>query len=104
MLLKGQHLFNTYCIVCHGTRAEGNGFIIPKFPQPPSLHSDKVRNWTDGRIFHVITTGQNLMPSYASQITPDERGAIINYVRVLQRAVNPTDADVKELEKEKAGI
>src|SRR5690349_13926229 len=27
-LLKGQHLFNTYCIVCHGVRGEGNGFVV----------------------------------------------------------------------------
>jgi mono/diheme cytochrome c family protein len=102
-LQHGQHLFNTYCIVCHGPEGEGNGFIIPKFPQPPTLQSDKVRGWPDGRIFHVITTGQNLMPSYASQLDPDERWAIINYVRVLQRAQNPTEADVKALEREKAG-
>lgn len=96
MLLKGQHLYNTYCIVCHGSKAEGNGYIVPKFPQPPSLHSDKVRGWSDGRIFHVMTIGQNLMPSYASQLNTNERWAVINYVRVLQRALNPTAADLKK--------
>lgn len=102
-LLKGQKYFNTYCIVCHGPKGEGNGTIVPKFPQPPSLHSDKVRDWPDGRIFHVITEGQNLMPSYATQLTIDERWAVINYVRVLQRALKPTDADIRELEAKKAG-
>lgn len=102
VLLKGQHLFNTYCIVCHGPRGEGNGFVVPKFPMPPSLQSDKVRGWPDGRIFHVVTMGQNLMPSYASQVNEEERWAIIHYVRVLQRAMNPTEADIKELEAAKA--
>lgn len=102
-LLKGQHLFNTYCIVCHGPRGEGNGFVVPKFPMPPSLQSDKVRGWTDGRIYHVITAGQNLMPSYASQVNDEERWEIINYVRVLQRAQNPTEADIRELERERSG-
>ncbi len=95
-LLKGQHLYNTYCIVCHGNKAEGNGYIVPKFPQPPSLHSEKVRGWSDGRIFYVITVGQNLMPSYASQLNATERWTVINYVRVLQRALNPTAADLKK--------
>lgn len=103
MLLKGQKYFNTYCMVCHGTKGEGNGTIVPKFPQPPTLHSDKVRNWPDGRIFHVITAGQGLMPSYATQLTAEERWAVVNYVRVLQRAVNPTAADIRELELKKAG-
>lgn len=101
VLKKGQHLYNTYCIVCHGTKAEGNGYIVPKFPQPPSLQSEKVRGWSDGRIYHVISVGQNLMPSYASQVEPKDRWAIVHYVRVLQRALNPTEADIRELEKAK---
>lgn len=103
MLLKGQKYFNTYCMVCHGPKGEGNGTIVPKFPQPPSLHSDKVRNWSDGRIFHVATVGQGLMPSYSGQLTEEERWAVVNYVRVLQRAVNPTEADIRELQQSKAG-
>lgn len=95
MLVQGQKLFNNYCSVCHGPEGKGNGLIVPKFPMPPSLHSEKVKNWSDGRLFHVITAGQNLMPSYASQVFPLERWAIINYVRVLQRSVSPIDADVE---------
>jgi cytochrome c5 len=100
---RGQKTFNTFCIVCHGPKAEGNGYVVPRFPQPPSLHSEKVRGWTDGRIFHVITMGQNLMPGYALQISPEDRWAVIHYVRALQRAVNPTKADLEELERQKAG-
>ena len=103
VLVRGQKLYNTYCIVCHGTKGEGNGSIVPKFPQPPTLHSDKVRNWSDGRIFHVMTMGQNLMPSYASQMDREERWAVVRYVRVLQRALNPTEADIRELERVRAG-
>lgn len=99
VLVRGQKLFNTYCIVCHGKRGEGDGNVVPKFPRPPSLQSEKVRGWTDGRIFHVLTIGQNLMPSYASQVSVDERWAIIHYVRVLQRSMSPTPEDVKEYEK-----
>lgn len=93
-LALGQKTFNTFCIVCHGPTAKGNGLIVPKFPMPPSLHSEKVTNWTDGRIYHVITMGQNLMPSYASQIKREERWAVIYYLRALQRASNPTPEDM----------
>jgi mono/diheme cytochrome c family protein len=34
------------------------------------------------------------MPSYASQILPEDRWAVIHYVRVLQRAAHPTAADL----------
>jgi len=96
-LQRGQLMYNTYCIVCHGVRAEGDGLVVEHgFQRPPSLHSDKVRGWTDGRIFHTITVGQNMMPSYATQITRQDRWAIIRYVRALQRANNPTPNDLKE--------
>lgn len=98
-LLRGQKVFNTYCIVCHGPRGEGNGLIVPKFPMPPSLQSEKIRNWGDGNIFHVISNGQNLMGSYATQIAPQDRWAVIHYVRVLQRSLNPTEEDLKELKR-----
>ena len=94
-LYRGQALYNTYCIVCHGPAGEGDGSIVPKFPRPPSLQSDKVRGWPDGRIYHVISTGQNLMPSYASQIEQQDRWAIVHYVRALQRSKHPTPEDLK---------
>jgi mono/diheme cytochrome c family protein len=98
VLKRGQAMYNTYCIVCHGPMGEGNGTIVPKFPRPPSLQSDKVRGWSDGRIYHVMSTGQNLMPSYASQIDRDDRWAIAHYVRVLHRAAQPIPEDVAAAE------
>jgi mono/diheme cytochrome c family protein len=80
------------CVVCHGPEGDGQGYIVPIYPMPPSLHSLKVRNWPDGRIFHVITRGQNLMPSYATQILPEDRWAVIHYVRALERSHLPVDS------------
>ncbi|MBX7147672.1 c-type cytochrome [bacterium] len=94
-LLLGKKTFNTYCIVCHGSRGKGDGYIVPKFPMPPSLQSDKVRGLSDGRLFHIMTRGQNLMPSYASQTLEKERWATALYIRALQRSVKPSAEDVE---------
>lgn len=102
ILVRGQTMFNTYCVVCHGPAGEGDGSIVPKFPRPPSIQSEKVRTWSDGRIYHVMTMGQNLMPSYASQVAPADRWAIVHYVRVLQRAKHPTPDDLKAASKSDA--
>jgi mono/diheme cytochrome c family protein len=99
VLRRGQSVYNTYCIVCHGPHGMGDGTIVPKFPRPPSLQSDKVRGYADGSIYHVISMGQNLMPSYASQIAPGDRWATILYVRALQRAQHPTAEDLKAAEQ-----
>lgn len=92
---RGKTRFLTYCSPCHGNFARGDSRLAGQFPNPPTLHSDKVRNWPDGNIYHVITEGQNVMPSYASQISRDDRWAIIHYVRVLQRAHNAKESDLK---------
>lgn len=91
----GQKKYDTFCSPCHGYYGEGDSRLQGQFPNPPSLHSEKVRNWKDGRIFHVITDGQNIMPSYASQITTEERWAIVHYIRVLERALNAKESDLK---------
>lgn len=95
VLESGRKNYNNYCVVCHGARGDGLGYIIPKFTMPPSLYSEKLRAWPDGRIYHVMTLGQGLMNSYASQLTPEQRWATVHYVRVLQRAAHPTPADLQ---------
>jgi mono/diheme cytochrome c family protein len=84
----GKKYFTIYCSVCHGLEGKGDGTVAVKMPvKPPPLISDKVKNYKDGRIFHIMTMGQGVMGSYASQITdPKNRWAVVNYVRSLQRA------------------
>lgn len=94
-LALGQIKFDIFCSPCHGYSADGVSRLRGQFPNPPSLHSDKVRNWSDGRIFAVVTEGQNTMPSYASQLSFDDRWVVINYLRALQRALNAKESDVQ---------
>ncbi len=94
-LLRGQTVYNAQCKACHGEDGQGGGTIVPKFQRPPSLHSEKIRGYSDGQIFHVVTVGQNIMPSYAGQVSVDDRWAVVNYIRVLQRSQAPTEQDLK---------
>ncbi|MDX9790968.1 MAG: quinol:electron acceptor oxidoreductase subunit ActD [Candidatus Kapaibacterium sp.] len=91
----GKVKYNTYCSPCHDYNGNGQARLNGQFPNPPSLHTDKVRNWKDGRIFHIITVGQNTMPAYAQQLSDEERWQIITYIRALQRAMNATEEDMK---------
>ncbi|MGE5353135.1 MAG: quinol:electron acceptor oxidoreductase subunit ActD [Acidobacteriota bacterium] len=95
VLAKGQDKFNTFCSPCHGYFGKGDSRLRGQFPAPPSLQSEKVRNYKDGDIYHIITEGQNIMPSYAKQITREERWAVIHYLRALQRSQNAKESDVK---------
>lgn len=98
VLKLGMKKFDTFCSPCHGNFADGDSRLRGQFPNPPTLHSTRARNFSDGMIFHVISNGQNSMPAYASQITVDERWAIVNYVRALQRAKNAKETDIKQIQ------
>jgi mono/diheme cytochrome c family protein len=91
----GEKKYLTFCSPCHGNFGDGDSRLNEQFPNPPSLHSNRARDFSDGWIYHVITNGQNVMPSYTPQITREERWAIVNYIRVLQRAKNATDFDLE---------
>ena len=95
VLDRGQEKFLTYCSPCHGNFARGDSRLQGQFPNPPTLLSEKLRSWPDGSIYHVITEGQNVMPGYASQISRDDRWAIIQYIRTLQRAQHAHESDFK---------
>ena len=97
-LYLGKALFASYCLPCHGPLGAGDGPVTQKGMIPMPINTDRVNAFSDGIIFHWITNGRNLMPSYAPQTTEEERWTIINYVRVLHKAKNPTQEDLKRLE------
>ena len=99
-LKLGKKKFLTYCSPCHGNFGDGDSRLKGQFPNPPSLHSERIRNFEDGQIYHTITNGRNVMPSYAAQISREERWAIVNYVRALQKAKNPTKDELEKSMKE----
>jgi mono/diheme cytochrome c family protein len=83
---RGDTLFHTFCAVCHGGTAEGNGPVSAKFGgNVPSLLIDKARNLSDGYIYSMIRYGRGNMPRYGDKVyRREDRWAIVNYVRQLQ--------------------
>jgi mono/diheme cytochrome c family protein len=87
---RGQDRFNIYCIVCHGPTGNGDGMIVRRgFPKPPTYHDDRLRNAPVGHFFDVMTNGWGKMNSYAYQVSPADRWAIVAYIRTLQTSQNP---------------
>jgi len=81
----GKFLFNTYCSVCHGVGAKGDGLVAPKFQTPPDLTMPLYKKAPDGYIYFVIRKGHNIMPSYYEHTTQRERWLIIAHLRRLQQ-------------------
>jgi cytochrome c553 len=89
--LEASRLFNINCAVCHGAKAEANGPVAAKIGGVKSIIAASP-GYSDGRIFYVITYGQNNMGSYASQLDRKQRWMIVQYIRTLEPKVAATPA------------
>ncbi len=93
VLEEGKTLYLNMCSHCHGYQGKGDGSIVKmeKFPAPPSYSTGTssrggaMKDLTDGKIFHTITYGVNLMGPHKYQLTPTERWKIVMYVHELQK-------------------
>jgi mono/diheme cytochrome c family protein len=96
VLARGRFVFRTYCAVCHGPLATGEGSLTSAYgAKPANLQAVTIRAYSDGRIHDVILRGKNSMPSYAAVLSEDERWSAIHYLRALHRAQHATDEDLR---------
>lgn len=84
VIAHGRFVYENVCITCHGPRAAGDGTLTLLFPKPPSLMTQKVRDWSDGEIFHRPMRGQGSMPSHARQVDARDVWSVVHYIRQLQ--------------------
>ena len=94
---EGEVLFGKYCVHCHGPAGAGDGKVGGKLPgAPPAYTSAAIKSLPEGKIFHSITYGKNLMGAHASMLTVEERWKLVCFVQKLQGpAVAATDSTMK---------
>ena len=87
-----ERLYLINCAICHGPKLDGNGPLWKDgsgpFPaKPATLVGDaKYEAMSEGTMYYSVTYGRNLMGSYASQLTPQQRWDIIYYIKNKQAA------------------
>lgn len=85
VVARGRERFEIFCSACHGLTGNGDGMIVRRgYRRAASFHTDALRQAPVGHYFDAITNGWGAMPSYAAQIPPGDRWAIVAYVRALQ--------------------
>jgi len=95
VMARGRERFDIYCSPCHGRTGSGDGMVVRRgYRAPPSFHQDRLRNAPAGHFFDVITNGFGAMPDYAAQVRPEDRWAVVAYVRALQLSEHATVSDV----------
>ena len=69
---------------------------FPPFQFSAATAAEKL---SDGQIFGIVTFGKTPMPSYAAQISPDDRWKVALYVKDLARYQEQKDAAQEAQEK-----
>lgn len=98
LLDLGRERYNIHCAPCHAAHGTGTGLVAERLAiKPPTFHDELRYKRPLGHFYRAILHGVPLpedrasedaplnMPSYATQVTPEERWAIALYVRALQQ-------------------
>jgi mono/diheme cytochrome c family protein len=98
-IIRGRDRYDVYCSPCHSRTGDGDGMIVRRgFPAPPSYHSERLREAPDSHFFQVISDGFGVMYPYADRITPEDRWAIVAYIRALQLSRRAPSAELNALD------
>jgi hypothetical protein len=102
LMRRGRERYQINCAVCHGESGYGGqggaahgivgrgiidsltGQRNPGMIGIASYHVDRLREAPDGYLFDVIANGKNTMSAYGSQVSVQDRWAIVAYMRALQ--------------------
>jgi mono/diheme cytochrome c family protein len=102
LLARGRVAHDIFCAPCHARTGDGYGMIVRRgMPRPPSYHDDRLRAESDQHFFDVITKGYGVMYSHAARVPPQDRWAIIAYIRALQLSQHASIDDVPAPERQK---
>ena len=81
---KGGKIYEKKCALCHGIKGDGKGTASAGLnPKPTNFKESHGEKMTDGEHFWKITTGRAGMPSFAKDLTEEERWHVINYINTF---------------------
>jgi len=93
---RGHKVFGDHCAICHGLVGDGVPLLSRAYGgKPGNFLSNEIRARPDGHYFGVLMLGKNAMPSYAADLDENDRWAAVHYIRILQRAQNAKDEDLR---------
>lgn len=94
IMQRGRQNYIIFCAPCHGQTGGGDSVTAQRANQlkedawtPPAvLRNATVLQQPPGQIYNTIAHGIRTMPAHGPQIVPEDRWAIVAYVKTLQRS------------------
>ncbi len=97
-VLRGKEIYTLMCTHCHGEAGHGDGAIsknghIQGIPD----YAGKLKDLSEGKMFHTLSYGKGLMGQHASQLNQFERWQVIEYVKLLQKGITEPEFDANDM-------
>jgi len=97
---KGKELYEHYCVLCHGSGGQGDGFNAYNLKPRPQNFTDAafMRSLSDTDVIDVIKGGGRsigrsvLMPPWGKTLTGKQIQAIVAYLRTFAASQQPGTA------------
>ena len=99
---RGRVMFDAQCAPCHGEDGPAGHRRPARLPPPPSLHEERIRRATDGRLFASSRVATGYVRK-RNRLPPPTAGRCRRLrPRAFQRSQHATLADVPEGERPEA--
>lgn len=94
---RGRDRFRIFCGACHGVGGFGGSLVAANMVErrPPSLRVGVAAALLPGQLYEVIRNGFGRMPPYASELSVQDRWAVVAHVLAL-RGQAAADAQERE--------
>ncbi|WP_186646155.1 c-type cytochrome [Fluviispira vulneris] len=108
VMQRGQISYNIFCSPCHDYAGDSNGLVTQRAGgsiRPSNLHDKERLALPVGKIYDAIHNGVNNwnMPGFASQLSVEDKWAVVAYVRALQLTRRASLEDIPSDIKAKNG-
>ncbi len=106
-LYRGKDRYDIFCQMCHGGTGDGRGIIMTGeygYVPAPTFHRTESYDMPAGELYSAIANGIRTMPSYATQISVEDRWAIVAYIRALQRSQNIPEEEMERYDVDLAEL
>jgi mono/diheme cytochrome c family protein len=101
-LARGRERYGIWCTPCHDWTGGGDGAVVRRgYPRAAAFTDQRMLQASDAHFLDVITNGRGKMPPYGPVVSPEDRRAIVAWIRVLLRCQNATLADAPAADRDR---
>ncbi len=85
---KGEEIYKTYCVNCHGIQGKGDGPASKMLtPTPANFTSKKTKGKADKELLSIIGNGKpkTAMPPWKNSLSKEQIQDVLAYIRTLEK-------------------